>query len=430
MRKTLILSSALALLMATGAAYAGSSNTLYIQQSGSLNTANVHQSGAEQYNQTSSGNDIGTLSAPVTQSGTDNYLGYDNSGYGAGSDNDIVKLKQDGNSNYFQVLDSNGAAHTRINNVSQDGTNNEIMVTRAGEQYSTIDRMSMNGNNNDVWIRQGPIYRSGTGYGPAGGYNTISLVKVDGHDNGLAATRPNDVYSAGIWIEQTGSATTGGVYNTITEASIEGSNNPSFFGHAISIYQEGSYNGRTASIARMKGSNGNNIAVSEVGDWNNFDVRQGLSASSTGNSASVAQTGSYNSATATQYGNDNYVAVNQTGNSNISSTLFNGNGNGNGELTGDAGTLATANPGSLTEGTVLQDSSSALYGNMLDYTVYGSNNLFAFAQIGGNNTITGTVGSGSHDSNGNQVAVLQTGNSNTTSFSQTGAGSNNIAVSQ
>jgi hypothetical protein len=99
-------------------------------------------------------------------------------------------------------------------------------------------------------------------------------------------------------------------------------------------------------------------------------------------------------------------------------------------MSGNAGALVAANGSSLSVGNVLQDSSSSLYGNSLSYTVYGSSNLFAFAQIGGNNTITGTVGTGSSDSSGNQVAVLQNGTGNITSFSQTGVGSNNIAVHQ
>jgi hypothetical protein len=94
-------------------------------------------------------------------------------------------------------------------------------------------------------------------------------------------------------------------------------------------------------------------------------------------------------------------------------------------MTGIAGSLVSDNSSLLTQGTVLQDSNSALNGNTLTYTVNGSNNLFAFAQKGGGNSITGTVGSDS-----NQVAVLQVGNSNTTTFTQTAGPGNIIAVKQ
>lgn len=429
MKLKIALATATALGMTMGMAWAGSSNTLYISQSGSDNTATVHQSGDGIAAHAAGGNDIGKLRAPVVQDGQRNYLSYTNERYGAGSDNDIVKLKQDGSDNYFSATDYNGAAHTRINNVLQDGSNNRTFARRVGEQSSTIDRMSMTGSNNSVWISQGPtIYYPP--YGPAGGNNTVSLVKIDGNNNGFQVNNGVDAGYLGIYIDQQGSSTAGGIYNTITEASIEGSNNHVGYGSpVISIKQHGSYNGRTASIARVKGSNGNGIVVAETGDWNNFDVRQGVSASSTGNYATVSQLGSSNSATATQYGNGNSLTVNQNGDSNTSTTLFNGSYNGVNSLSGAAGTLQTASM-DLTQGTVFQDSNSALHGNSLSYDVHGSNNSFAFAQIGGSNTIDGSVGTGSHYSSNNQVAVLQSGNSNTSSFSQTGAGGNNLAVSQ
>jgi hypothetical protein len=429
MKLKLALATATALGLAMGTAWAGSSNTLYISQSGSDNTANVHQSGNSTVG---SGNDIGKLHAPVVQDGQGNYLKYSNDFYHAGSDNDIVKLQQDGNDNWFEVRDA-GAGNTRINNVLQNGNTNQMTVIRTGEQSSTIDKVLMDGHDNTVYVRQLPIYRPGFP-NPAGGHNTISLIKIVGHNNGVPSATGGALYGPGVYIQQTGSGTAGGVYNAIDEVSIEGSNNsPNAFGWdtVISVKQEGSYNGRIASIARMKGSNGNGIRISEIGDWNNFDVRQGVSTSSTGNYATVSQIGSYNSATATQYGNGNGLTVNQNGNYNTASTLFTGNDNGVGSFV--AGSAAATLDGAstdLTQGVVLQNSSAALTGNTLDYNVHGSRNLFAFAQIGGGNTIDGNVGSGSHYSSDNQAAVLQTGSYNTTSFSQTGAGGNTVAVSQ
>jgi hypothetical protein len=420
-----------------GTAWAGDANKLFITQSGADNTADIHQSGTSTVD--GAGNDIGVSGAPVVQDGKRNYLGYSNAGYGAGSDNDIVKLRQDGNDNYFYASDNNGGAHNNINNVLQDGNVNQMTVLRGGEQSSTIDRVKMDGNHNSVYVKQGPIYRTGTGYGPYGDHNTISLIKIVGHDNGdTSLTVPSNPYNAGIFIQQTGSATAGGSHNTVDEASIEGHDNTGTWGtspasfpyhqrHAISIYQEGSNNGRGVSIARIKGSH-NELQVSEVGDWNNFDIRQGDGPGSDGNFASVNQLGSNNDATATQYGSGNFVMVNQNGDGNSSTTLFDGNDNGMGTLGGAAGALDLTST-NLTQGIALQDSSLSLHGNSLDYNVHGSRNLFAFAQIGGGNSIDGRVGTGGN-SNDNQVAVLQAGNSNVTSFTQTGSGGNNLAVSQ
>lgn len=424
MKTRLIFATATAVGLAiAGQAYAAA-NTLYIKQTGTGNQANVHQSGYEPANQIGSGNDIGTSSSAATQNGTGNFLGYTNYGWGAGSDNDIVKFKQTGTNNWVQVTDNNGASGTRINNVLQDGTYNQATIYRKGETLSTIDQLSMVGSDNQVWIRQGPIYRTLTGYGPVGGNNIISLVKITGSNNGYNGSGGPGTGAPGIRIEQTGSALSGGVNNKITEASIDGSHNPSHWGPAISIYQEGSNNGLTSSIARMKGSNGNDILISEIGDWNNFSVVQGLSSASTGNYAKVDQSGSFNGASVTQFGDHNKLTVIQKADSNSVVANFTGSDNGNGSLTGIAASLLSANV-NLVEGIIYQDASSAGSGNNVTYNVNGSSNLFAMAQIGGGNTIVGTVGS-----SGNQAAVLQTGNNNLTNFTQTGGNNNAISVSQ
>ena len=60
----------------------------------------------------------------------------------------------------------------------------------------------------------------------------------------------------------------------------------------------------------------------------------------------------------------------------------------------------------------------------------GDDNAFAIAQLGSLNQATGTVGLTGPATTGNSAAVLQTGNSNVASFSQTGTGSNSVAISQ
>jgi hypothetical protein len=421
MKTRLIFATATAVGLAlAGQAYAAA-NTLYIQQTGTGNQADVHQSGSTTV--VGSDNVIGTLASPANQNGTNNYLLYTNSGYGAGIDNDIVKLLQTGTANWAEVHDQNTAAHTRINNILQNGTSNGLMVWRAGDVYSTIDQVLMSGTNNKIWISQGFIWHNPPGVtGPAGGHNTVSLASVNG-DNNAYASVPGNPYAASIRIQQTGSPTVGGSYNTVTEASIAGSNNASWLYSPIDIYQEGSNNGQTSSIARLKGSVGNFIAIREVGNGNNFSVLQGINASSTGNHATVTQTGSFNSASATQYGDDNRLSVLQNGDFNDTVANFTGSRNGNGLMTGIAAALLPSNA-NLAVGTIYQDSTGAS-GNHVTYNVNGSDNLFAMAQVGGNNTIVGTVGS-----SGNQAAVLQTGNNNLTNFTQTGGNNNAISVSQ
>jgi hypothetical protein len=407
-------------LALAGQAYAAA-NTLHIDQIGTGNQADVHQVGTNAL--VGSDNDIGTSANPAVQNGTGNYLLYSNSGYGAGIDNDIIGLLQIGTTNWAEVHDQNTAAHTRINTIYQNGTSNGLMVWRAGDAYSLIDQVLMAGTNNKIWISQGSIWHNPPGVsGPAGDHNTVSLASVNGNNNAYAST-PGNPYAASIRIQQTGSATVGGSYNKVTEASITGSNNASWLYSPIDIYQEGSYNGQVSSVARLYGSVGNFIAIREIGNGNNFSVLQGINSSSTGNNATVTQTGNYNSAAATQFGDDNRLTVLQNGDSNDAVANFTGSRNGNGLMTGIAFALLSENT-NLAVGTIYQNSTGAS-GNHVTYNVNGSDNLFAMAQIGGNNTIVGTV-----QSNGNQAAVLQTGNNNLTNFIQTGGNNNAISVNQ
>jgi len=413
MKLKIVLSTASALALLTGAAWAGSGNTLYIQQQGSTNTANVNQG-------TGPGdNNIGTLADPVTQDGNTNFFQYSNAGCcneGSRQDNDVKKAEQDGNGNWMNIAVWNLSDHNRINSAIQDGNDNALQIEQNDSRSGRIDSVLQDGSGNVGLAKQ-----NGSG-------NRIVLMQQIGSNNGNG--RSGELTSGrgvGSRVIQAGSN------NLINESSVVGSNNKQAASNTYTpphdIQQLGNNNGRSFSTASTLGSNGNGIKVTEHGDWNNFSVKQGLSVRSTGNYATVDQQGSYNNATATQYGSGNHLVVSQILDGNRSTTNFDGNDNGVGTLGGAAGTLAGLPGSRLVQGTVLQDSTGAVSGNLVNYDVFGSGNLFALAQIGGNNTITGTVGTGARDSNNNQVAVLQQGNSNTSSFSQTG-GSNNLAVSQ
>lgn len=424
MKLKIVLSTASALALLTGAAWAGSSNTLYIDQDGTGNTANVQQSFG------TGGNDIGSAGSPFLQQGNNNDFRETQATGGGFSNgnNDILKAKQVGNNNVFTSYYSNNAGSNVIKNVLQNGNSNVLAITRNNQRSGTIGTIVQGGNsgdplggdNNGISIEQVTYYLPGSLPAFAGGNSIDKVTQIGSNNRGYGYA----VY--GTTISQ------GGSLNRVMESSIEGSNNTSSTNPvAQRVYQRGIGNGQIASIARTLGSGGNSINITEVGDQNNFDVRQGVSVASTGNHASVTQTGNDNNARATQYGSFNDVAVIQNGNGNMSTTLFNGDGNGNGNFTPGSYAAGLTNP-NLMQGQVFQDS-GALAGstNLVNYTVYGSNNLFAFAQLGGDNTINGKVGTATIDSINNEVSVLQNGSNNVASFSQLGAaGGNNLAVSQ
>ena len=350
MKLKIALATATAMGLLVGAAYAGANNNLYLKQDGNGNSADVHQSAGP------GGNDIGTSGSPFLQDGNDNVLKEiqaTGGGFSRG-DNDIVKGKQKGNRNSFTDYYSNNAGGNRVNDFTQDGNDNIASISRNASIDGVVDILKQDGNSNFLSIGQS----SGTG-------NHIDLIKMIGSHNGWSMQNAGNI---GVRLSQSGS------YNIIQEASVQGSNNNTASGttNVIHVGQSGDYNGRTASIARTRGSNGNGIDVAEIGEWNNFDIRQGLSAGSTGNYATLTQDGSYNMAKATQFGNGNRIIVDQDGNSNTSTTLFDGNDNGVGLMSGAAGALELANS-DLTQGTVFQDSSGAVSGsNSLNYNVHGS----------------------------------------------------------
>jgi hypothetical protein len=302
------------------------------------------------------------------------------------------------------------AGGDRINSFLQLGNTNWASVGRNGASAATVGTFNQIGDSNSARITQ-------TGSG-----DTVTLLQQVGSNNGgpFGSGGPQNPDQWGTTIIQNGNN------NLISESSIVGSNNNKNTTTAPVSYisQVGNNNGINSSIARTYGSNGNFIHVTEQGDWNNFSVLQGLNTSSTGNQATVTQTGNSNAAYVTQYGDDNHVTVTQLGDANVATANFTGDRNGNGTLIGIAAALLTSNA-NLVEGTIYQDATGAS-GNTVTYNVSGNDNLFAMAQIGSGNAITGTVSS----SNGNQVAVLQTGNNNQTTFSQSGGGNNAISVSQ
>lgn len=404
---TTTLAATSALCLSMGMAHADS-NTLYLEQIGTGNVADIVQdtgvaigSSVAASNGGAGNNDIGTLGDPVTQNGNNNFFRYSNIGSGNANlrgNNDIIKAEQNGNDNQMRFGDGNWSVDNVTQDAQQIGDDNYLSVGHNGGKRNIIGSILEDGGDNHIRINQN------------GHDGNISNVSIVGSGNG-GSSHSSWYENWGILIQQSGDN------NSITNASIEGSNNdgwPGSRGTAMRINQTGTSN--TASAAMM-GSDGNRVLIDQGGVGNNIaEVIQGDTLASTNNNADVLQNGDGNATTVEQLGSYNTVYAD-----------FMGDGNGVGTMTGVAGALADGNLGdNLFQGNVFQDSSAAPgLGNWVSYTVTGSHNLYAFAQIGGDNSITGTVGSDS-----NQVAVLQTGTGNVTGFTQTGGNNNAIAVSQ
>lgn len=415
MNLKITLATATAMSLLIGAAHANDGNSAYTAQDGNNNSILIQQGAGP------GDNDVGLDGAPILQNGNGNKLSETQStggGFSRGN-NDITAGEQRGDNNSFSSNYSNNAGGNLIGSYLQYGNGNNASIGRNASIDGTVTTIVQGaesaapagGNGNFLSISQS----GGTG-------NTINTVKQIGSNNGNSMVNR---HNRGTQIVQSGSG------NTVVEASIEGSGNIAAHPSAVAplianpggyatldIRQLGSGNGSSFATARMIGSGGNQIVIDQVGNSNQFSVEQGNVVTDTGNAARLVQTGSFNEAQIEQGGSYNSAAL-----------TFTGDSNGLVGLNGVAGSLISGSGGQLVGGRALQDSSSALSGNSLTYTVVGNLNKFAFAQIGGGNSITGDVGNlGS--SNGNQVAVLQSGSSNTSVFSQNGGGSNNLAISQ
>lgn len=383
------LATTTALTLTMGAALAADNNTAFSEQDGDDNVFTAEQSKG------AGGNDIATSADPVTQQGNRNEFEYDQ--HGQPEDNDILKAEQTGDDNFMRFFDEFSAKGSRANDVQQNGDDNELLIKRRGVVDNTVGTVLQTGNSNTLFIGQS---KNGSAAVDRTG-NEIALVEQIGSNNGIGF----QASKAGIHIVQKGGN------NLLTRVSMKGSDNGV---GAIKITQTGNNNGRTLGEAVMEGSNGNLIDVAQTGNDNNFGVYQGTDSNSTGNTVMLTQTGMGNSIKATQKGDYNHLVAN-----------FTGDDNGVGSLDGEAGTLVSGSGGLLVQGETLQDSTGTSGGNSISYDVTGDSNLFAMAQIGGNNTINGTVGS-----NSNQVAVLQDGSSNSYGFTQTGGNGNIASVSQ
>lgn len=403
------LAASTALGLSMTAAVAGDNNEIFLEQNGQGNVADVVQSTGGL-----GGNQIGTSGAPALQQGDNNLFLYSDEGCcnaNSRGNNDITRAVQVGNENTMSFRDWNIARNNTTGLAQQIGNDNDMRVGHNGGESNVIGDVLQVGNDNHIRIDQ-----NGDG-------GAIYSASITGSGNG-GSSHSSWHENWGILIQQ------GGTNNTVVDASIVGDDNDGFPGSratAMRINQTG--DGSTAR-GLMLSSNGSFMLIDQGGTGgHSAEVEQGTSVASTGNYADVDQNGQGQTASVGQYGDNNYITVSQNGAGNTLTAGFYGDGNGVGTMTGVAGDLVDADLGDdLFQGNVFQDNGGIGAGNSISYTVNGSNNLFAFAQMGAANSISGNVGT-SGASNGNQVAVLQAGSGNGTSFTQNG-GNNNLAVSQ
>ena len=474
MTKTLLVSSALALLIGSGLAYAGS-NTSYLRQNGNDNTGQITQSGTGNRAGTNNyGNNEEKIiqsgdsnSLSISQVGNHNVVGQGPDGDGQGGtgtsgvrqtgDRNAITIEQDGGNHYYGghvvVIEQNAAhgagvtADTNVLHLTETDTTGDDAGNYVGKvsQTNTGDGSSA-ANANDLtvtqtvdarWPMTNRAYRAGNqarrliqngtdntaGLTQHGLGNIVKILSQTGDGNSATVDfegsfNGNDVNAASTNFYDYGVGTNHnvgfGADATVATGAEQGS-----------IIQSGS-NTLTMSVTgdlnlfgtAQYGENGLTVTVN--GSGNEIAAVQGSGAVSTmGGIADIGVTGNDNVIGLQQInGNDNeaYVTVYGSNNNNIPSTVF----------TGVAGNVIDGSANPLTPGLIKQDGGSNYVS--LDVGLLGdpsNSNLFAVVQVGDHNTVSGSISGGGS----NQVAIAQLGAGNSTIFTQLGSG-NNIGVTQ
>ncbi|WP_237684312.1 beta strand repeat-containing protein [Pseudaminobacter soli (ex Zhang et al. 2022)] len=358
--------------------------------------------------QTSSGS--GSNTATLTQHGTGSVIGdlqQNAASTAAGNKATATQTGANVINHIWQTQDA-GTANTNVVTAIQSGSGNVIdrvdqRATGNGTSPNTIN-VDISGSNNGKIVLSNPSFY-GTRAGLAGATQSALIQNKYGSLNGVSDQ--NTVSGNAINLTITGSdnqygMTQKGSDNTTGMVTISGSNN------SFGSYQAGQ--GNVIGAGEIAGSN-NDVGVWQIG---------------TSNSATVS---------VLAFGNDyNQLSIAQGGTSNIATANIAGSFNGTGNFSGPAAGLVGNSGGALSNGSIVQGGQNwtNFSGNIATLDIFGSNNKFAIASLGSNNEVTGKIGTSSLGgaSNGNSAAVLQNGNNNVAAFSQTGAGTNSVAISQ
>lgn len=476
--------TALGVLFATGAL--ADNNQTYLTQNGTGNSASVTQNSAATTGNLAGASDTNHI---MTQTGSNNVLiieqngdagsigatdgvqdyhwpdtpphdfsisfnGVNQTSTGAGSNK--ATLTQGGTAAVIGDLQqtANGSAIGNNITVDQGGTNNvvnHIMQRQDTASTNNVATITENGASNEI----DRIDQRAFGDAPSGNPNTI-ILDIEGSNNGYFDGSPTTPFYD----------TFAYAYGATPSALIQnkygswGTSNPTYpvAGNSIHLVINGdnngygqtqkgtdnssgtvTINGSNNSFGTYQAGNANTIQAGEIdGDFNDIGIWQSgdtnvatvsvLAPGSDYNQIGIGQGGTDNHGTVSVTGTGNTSVLSQAGTSNMADIEINGDDNGNGAFSGVAGTLATS--ASLANGTVIQGTGLGSANNTANLTIFGDSNDFTIAQLGSDNQVTGNIGSGLADSSNNQAAVLQTGDGNIASFSQSGAGSNNVAISQ
>lgn len=366
-----------------GAIFNRENKIAHAEQTGTGNTGSIDQNGIVNY--------TGTFS----QTGTGNSAELDLHGFGNGGDSNYTAVNTLGAGSFSANSPANpslaGAAWgvaISQGDMIQNGTGNTFSLSVNGDStrygfsqlgdYNSIDGTT-SANGNEVAVMQNGAHNV-TDFTQTGDSNDLGVAIYGDHNGDALSFR--------------GASDIGLSNGEITQR--DGTNYAS-----IAIGDGGTNADKNNFAAKQTGGN-NTLQLAMVGDQNNFAINQ-----AGGDTASATVNGSQNVMGVRQLGGGvgNSLEVTITGNLN----------NWSGSFHGDASGV------SLAPGSVYQNNSGGLI-NDINLTVSSSSNLFAFRQVGSNNTIEGTVSGG----DGNQAAVTQTGVSNQASFNQNGAG--NVAI--
>ena len=420
MRKIMAVSAVI--LMVGGIAYASDGNTVYVDQNGERNSAEISQNGG--------GNQFGRGLDPVVQYGKRNRIDAKQAGSRnrAGSSGAGLLgfepgdrgIDQTGSGNRFR-LRQNGDRN-RIETVQQTGhalgagKSDVLGVDQEGH-----DRIGMLIQKNDV-IARNPAEQNKATIDQHGSGNTIAAVRQVGHSNTLVISQAN---GAGNFIG-------------VADQGLLGAADHNAAG-TIKLAQDGS---RNTIFAAAQVGHDNKMRIAQQGDANTvFAASQigvsndmALELNGDGNSLGASQWGSHNSvrvkvtADRSDGSSDgNSADISQEGDFNVVKLDIRGDGNGLGSFSGAAAAVGL-DAGAISQGSLLGTGADNRISLQIDDEtgsgLGGRANLFAFAQKGSDNTIEGR-----QFGNSNQAAVSQVGRGNGTYFSQVGP-SNVIGVKQ
>lgn len=408
--KSLLFSSGLALIASVAHA---DENRSFLDQEGDGNQALITQVGSSNKAGGSEGSPSDVAGLRILQDGNNNSLTIEQTGVsfagtrGAGID-------QIGNRNVLSILDQ--GSNDRVNQVQQ--------TANVANATATTNSAQIDQDANSSVRRINQIY---TGDGITVDQRNLVTITQNGSWNAVGT---GGVDSTGGGILQDGHSNTAAVTQRRGRLGLldqEGLSN------SATIIQDGGTGGTQPEIVTVQQTGNDNIVnltqtgvgnlVSLLQQWEDSNLATITQTGSTNVVTTVDQDGGDNVLTLVQNGNGNQVLrVEQDGGSNTANLDFQGNDNGATAFSGGFASLG------LTQGEIIQDNTGSGT-NLIDFTVYGNGNLFAFKQAGTGNVISGMIGSAGISASSNQVAVLQVGDSNIASFVQAGSG-NALSVSQ